>query len=211
MRARPFEFGAFGDVGANVGGDRDQEHAEQKRNAPSPTDELGVGKNRPQEQDDGGAKQRTDESACLRPASDRAAPILGCMLDQQGGDPAELAAERESLHEAQEDQQRRRRRADRGVARQQADQHGRGAHQSQGHHQRVASSDAVAEIAEENAAERPRDETDCEGAQGGQQRDERCLLGIEHFAEHEHGNRAEDDEVVPLDHRSGESRGNGAA
>ena len=86
---------------------------------------------------------------------------------------APLAADREALDDAEHDEPDRRPHADARVAGQQADQHGREPHQHQAQHQQFLAPDAVAEMAEDDPAERPRDEADGIGGEGEQRPDQR--------------------------------------
>ena len=113
---------------ANVGGDQDQQNAEQERQPPAPADQLGVRQRGPQNQNYPRAKQRANEPARLCPAAHRSATILGGMLDEQGRYPAELAAERESLQQAQDDQKGWRRGANALITGEKAYQQSRNTH-----------------------------------------------------------------------------------
>jgi hypothetical protein len=59
--------------------------------------------------------------------------------------------------------------------------------------------DAVAEVAEDDAAERPRGEADPVGGQREQRPRGRLGIGEEELVEDERGGRAVEEEVVPLD------------
>ena len=148
--------------------DRDQHDAEQERDPPAPGQELLVGgvswtirkTHRGQEQAGGHAH--------LRPAAVEAAPALGGVLDRHQHRAAPLAADPDALGEAQQHQQHRRPDADLGVGGQAPDQEGGHAHDQQRQHQHGLAADAVAEVAEDDAAERPADEADGEGGKGQQ-------------------------------------------
>ena len=70
-----------------------------------------------------------------------------------------------------------RRDADLLVGRQQADQDGRHAHDHERQHQHALAADLVAEMAEDDAAQRTGDEADGEGGVGQQRRDEGSPTG----------------------------------
>ena len=72
--------------------------------------------------------------------------------------------------------------------------------QQRQHEHRLAA-DAVAEVAEDDAAERPRDEADGEGAEREQRADQRIDAREEQLAEDQRGGGAVEEEVVPLDRR----------
>src|SRR5699024_9771459 len=66
----------------------------------------------------------------------------------------------------------------------------------------------VAEVAEQNAAERPGNEADGEARKGEQRRDSRVLTGEEELPEYEGGKGSENEEVVILQYGSDGARGN---
>ncbi|KAG1241233.1 hypothetical protein G6F65_023500 [Rhizopus arrhizus] len=78
------------------------------------------------------------------------------MFDCHQHGATHLAAERQALADAQHDQQHRRRDADLFIRGQQPDEHGAQAHQQQAQRQHGFAADAVAEVAEQDAADGPR-------------------------------------------------------
>ena len=98
------------------------------------------------------------------------------MLGRHQHRPAPFAADREALDEAQHDQRDRRPDADLRVGRQQADQHRRDAHQDQAQHQQPLAPDPVAIMAEDDAADRPRDEAERIGGEGEQGAGQRIVV-----------------------------------
>ncbi len=112
---------------------------------------------------------------------------------------APFAADREALDDAKDDQSNGRPYADAVVARHDPDQDGCEAHHHEAPHQQFLAADAVAEMAEDDAAERPRDEADGVGGEGEQGADQRVERGEEQLVEDEGGGGAVEEEVVPLD------------
>ena len=92
--------------------------------------------------------------------------------------------------------------ADLGIGRQQADQHRRHAHQDQAQHQQPLAADPVAEMAEDDAADRPRDEAERIGGEGEQGAGQRIVGGEEQPVEDQGGGRAVEEEIVPFDGRA---------
>src|SRR5690606_35159070 len=78
-------------------------------------------------------------------------------------------------------------------------------------HQDRASPDAVTEIAEVQTTDRSGDEAHRERSERGQEADEWARRRVEQLVEHQDRDRAEDDEVVPLDQRAGEAGCNNAS
>ena len=75
--------------------------------------------------------------------------------------------------------------ADLRVGRQQADQHGRDAHQDEAQHQQALAPDPVAIMAEHDPADRPRDEAERIGGEGEQGPGQRVEGGEEQLVEHQ--------------------------
>src|SRR6185312_8317506 len=95
----------------------------------------------------------------------------GVLVSHEHG-PAPLAAKTKALKDAENEQQDRRPDADLGVGWHEADQEGRNAHDHQRKDEHALAADAVAEVAEDNAAERARDKSDREGRISEHGRDE---------------------------------------
>ena len=92
---------------------------------------------------------------------------------------APLAAHAESLDEAQASQRDRRQHADLVIGRQRPDQErGQAHHQERGHQHRLAA-DPVAIMAEDDAAQRPGEETDSIGGKSRHRARERIERGEE--------------------------------
>ena len=133
------------------------------------------------------------------------------MLGDHQHRAAPLAAEPEALHEAQRDEQDRGGDADRLVGGQEADRARGQAHHQQRRDEHVAAARAVAEVAGDDAADRPRDEADRVGGEGQQRADQRLGVREEEVAEDERGGRAVEEEVVPLQRGADHTRGDDTA
>src|SRR4029453_17504097 len=135
----------------------------------------------------------------LRPAAEEATPARWGVLDRHQHGPAPLAAHPDALGDAQGDQDDRGPDADGVIGRQQADEEGGDTHDEQRQHQHGLAADAVAEVAEDDAAQGPGREADAVGGQGQQRARGRLHLGEEQLVEHQRGGGAVEEEVVPLD------------
>jgi hypothetical protein len=93
--------------------------------------------------------------ALQREARIEAAPAERRVLEDHRARARDLAGDREALDQAQHDQQRRREQADLVVGRQEADQHGRAAHQEHADDEHALPSGRVAPVAENERADRP--------------------------------------------------------
>ena len=88
--------------------------------------------------------------------------MIGGVFQRQRAGAGLLTRGREALQEPTEDQKARREPADGGVGGQAADREGRHTHQHEREHQHVAPADAVAEVAEDEGADRTCDVRDTE-------------------------------------------------
>src|SRR5690606_20490603 len=106
-----------------------------------------------------------------------------------------------ALQQAQADEQQRRDRARRRVARQQADREGRAAHDEHRHEEGVLAPDEIADPAEHDRPERSHREP---GGERGEREDEpRGLVDPgEELRRDDRGEQAVEVEVVPLEHRA---------
>ena len=119
-------------------------------------------------------------------------------FDYEGGRGAPFAAGREPLHDAKRNQQDRRPNADRLIGRQQAEADRAERHQEDGEHQRRLAAFGVAEAADHDAAERPRQEADAIGREGGEQRCGR-IAAREELCGDQPGEISIDAEIVPFE------------
>ena len=136
----------------------------------------------------------------LRPRGDEAA--IGIALGPFHGQQhraAPLAADPDALDEAQDGQQDRTPDSDLVVGRNERDREGRDAHQQQGRDQRRLAADAIAVVAEDRGADRPRDEPDRVDAERLQRADQRIGVREVQLGEDQAGDGAVEEEVVPLD------------
>ena len=100
---------------------------------------------------------------------------------------AQLGADAEALHDAQADEQDGSPETDLVVGGQQADQQRAQAHQHERGHQDRPAADLVAEMGQDEAADRAGGETDRKRRERGQGGDEFGLPGEEHLVEDECG------------------------
>ena len=123
----------------------------------------------------------------------------GGVLDGEQHGAAVLAADADALQDPQHDQGDRGPDADLVVRRQQADRGGADAHDQQGQDQHLLAADPVAEVAEDQPADRPGEEPDGEGGEGRELRG-RSVQPVEvELVEDQAGGGAVEEEVVPLD------------
>jgi len=170
-------------------------------NAPAPGRELVPGHG-DHEGDDERGQQGAERCSHLREAGPQpAAPLPGVLHDHQRG-AAPLAADGDALEDPQGDQQDRRPDADRVVRRQQADEEAGAAHQAHGEQQHRLAAEPVAEVPEDDAAERAGDIAGGEGAERGDGADGGIGTREEQLAEDQRGDGAVDEEVVELDGRA---------
>jgi hypothetical protein len=121
------------------------------------------------------------------------------VLDRHEHGSAPLPTHPDALGDAQGDQDDRRPDADGVIGRHQPDAEGGHAHDEQRQHQHGLAPDAVAEMAEDDAAQGAGREADPIGGQRQQRARGRLDLGEEQLVEDQRGGRAVEEEVVPLD------------
>ena len=111
-------------------------------------------------------EEESGRHADLRPAAVEAAPTRRRVLDRHQHGAAPLAADAKPLRQTQQhDERDGGPRPDLRVGRQQADAERRDAHDDQRQHEHRLAADAVAVVADDDAADRPRDEADRVGAE----------------------------------------------
>jgi hypothetical protein len=143
-----------------------------------------------------------ERTASLHPTSE-VAPAAGLgMLHCQHSGSAQFAAEREALHQPHQDQQDRGGDADRVIARQQAEEQSRDTHRGKSEDKHRLSPDPVAQVSDDDPADRPHEERNGEGRQRDQNSDEAIEGGEEDFVEDQRGRCAIDKEVVGLERRA---------
>src|SRR5699024_2935464 len=172
--------------------------AEQERDAPTPAEELIVRQERDDREDTGGSEE-SGGSAQLVEATCETSTAFGGVLEGEQGATSILAADADPLHEAQEDEQHRSEASRHRVRGEQAHGESASADQKDGDQQNWFPPDAVAEVSEDDRAERPGQERHGEGAEGLEERDCRRGASEEDMGEHECGGGSVDPEVVPLE------------
>ena len=165
----------------------EQQDADEEGAAPAPGEERLVRQQARQQRDRAGAETQAEREADLREAGVEAAAIVRRVFEGHQHRAAPLAAHGEALHQAQHHQQQRRGDADLGVGRHQADQERYSPHHRQGQNEQRLAADAVAEMAEEGAADRAGDEAHRERRIGQQQRYQRVAGGKEQLVEDQAG------------------------
>ena len=185
--------------------DHDERAREQERDAPAPRQERLFGQHDVEQREDACGQQVADRDADLRPAGVEPSPVRRAVLERHQHGATPLAAEPEPLREPQDDEQDRGGDADGGVGGQQADEERRDTHDQQSDDEHLLAADAVAEMAEDDAAERPGEEPDGVRREGQQGADQRVERGEEQRVEHQRRGRAVEEEVVPLQRRPDEA------
>src|ERR1700730_12414241 len=132
-------------------------------------------------------------------AAVKALLVRRCVFNRHQHRATPFAAETETLDQAAGDQQDRRPYAERVIGRQQPDRRGRNAHDEQRQIEHRLAADLVAEMTEHDAAERPRNEPQCIGAERQQRPHRGIECGKEQFVEDERRGGAVKEEIVPLD------------
>ena len=156
-------------------------------------------RNRDSSRNDAAGKQEADRRAELREHAVPRALARRRVLGGQQHRAAPFAAEADALAEPAERQQQRRGKADRVVGRQHANQHRRNPHRHQRRDERGLAADAVAEMAEQHRADRPRDEGDRKRRQRGERGRGRVGGREEQPGKDEHGGGGVDVKVEELD------------
>ena len=199
------------DLQAHPQPDDDQHGGQQERDPPAPGEERLVALEGGEEGQQAVGDQLAGRGACLRPRRPEAAVLRVAVLRDDEDRAAPLATEREALDAAQHRQQHRRQHADRGVGGQQPDRERRDAHHQQRDDQQLLAAQLVAEVPEDQAAERPGDEADPVRRERQERRLQRVgRVGEEHVREDGRGRDAVQEEVVPLDGGADEARADDA-
>src|SRR5699024_7715713 len=114
------EFRGFVDLEANIERGTHEEEGQEERYAPSPCDELVVGKQSHQ-RDDTARSQIADRRTVLRHRAVERALLGWGVLDDHEDGTAAFTADRRSLDDAQRNEEDRRQNSDRVVGREQPD------------------------------------------------------------------------------------------
>ena len=184
---------------ADIQPDEDEDSAGKKRDSPAKREELFVGEQLGEQQEDSAGEQEADGSAKLGKHAVPGALTRRGVFDREENGASPFATESETLTEATEREQQRSGDANARVGRQQSDGNGGDSHGEQGGHQRGFAADAIAEVAENGGAEGTREEGDGEGSK-------RCKSGSrgvggwkEQPREYQHGSGCVDVEIEELD------------
>ena len=175
-------------------GDRD---AQPERDAPAPGEQLVLGERGDRDEDQGG-EQLAALGAAEGEAGEEAAPVRRRVFQRHGVGAGLLAGGGDALQDAAEHEQDRGEAADLVAGGQAADEERRQAHQDQREDHDLLAAQPVAEVAEEQRADRAGRVGDTEGGQREQGRGGRVGLVEEDLREDQGGGAAVDEEVVVL-------------
>ena len=116
--------------------------------------------------DDAGRDAQSQGQPDLRNAGVKPAPLRWRIFERHENGASPLAAEADALHDAKAEKKDGGRDADLSIGRQQTDEEGRNAHEHQRQDQHALATDPIAEVTEDDAADRTGDEADSEGRVG---------------------------------------------
>ena len=151
-----------------------------------------------QQHDLEGGGQDAERPHQLQHTGIETAPAMRRMLGQIHRHPADLAAHREALQQAQQQQQQRRQHADLGVGRQQTDQKCGHTHQRDGDQKDGATPVAVCQCAKQGGTQWPHHHANAKGSQTQQQRGSRIFRREEQHTEIG-GQRGKGEKIVPFE------------
>jgi hypothetical protein len=174
-----------------------EQTADQKADTPAPGADIFDGHRFMHDQ----VQQRGEEYPGVHAEEDDAHREAGTArrgFDHVRDRARQFAAQTEALDDAQHDQQNRRGDAPLRIRRQQADADRGAGHCENRDDQHLAAADLVADMAEEDATQRPREIADREYAEGHDQRHGRVVVGVE-IAADVLRELAVDDEVVEFE------------
>ncbi len=191
-------------------GDQGQQGAAHEGNAPAPFTQLGVGEQEmlQHQQQHQGQQLAADQGHVLE-AGVEAAPLRVRHLRQVSRAGAVFAAQAQALQQARQQQDAGRQDAGGGIGRRAGDQERAGAHQQDRRHQGHLAAMAVAQVAEQDAADRAHEEAQGEDA-GGRHHLGRGVLGREKGIGEVQGEGRVAVEVEPLDQVAGRADEDGA-
>ena len=164
-------------AGANHQTDNDQQAGKQEGDAPSPGDHGFLAQRQAQQKVHTVCAEEADGRAQVGEATVQGALVGGGVLgrDKRGARP--LARKAQALAGAAHAQQQNGNGPEHVVAGQKTDAEGRDAHHQQGRHQGFLTTQTVAEVAEQKAAEGARQKAHREGDEGKQSGQKRVGLG----------------------------------
>ena len=175
----------------------DEHRRQQERQAPG---ELAIEVRRPEEHEV--REQEAERHTGLRDRGVLASLLPWRVLERHEDRASPLRTEGDALDDADEHEEDGSEQSDLLVGRQDADEHGRDAHQEERADEHRLTADAVAEVAADDAAERTHREADAEGGEPEQHAHDGVLGVEEDGVEVQRGGRAVRQEVVVLDGRA---------
>ena len=184
---------------------RHDDDAQPERHPPAPAQEVLLRQGGERQEDRG-----RDHHAGLCPAEGEAgeerAAAVRRVLERHRVGAGLLAACREALQQAGDDEQDRRDHPCGGVAGEAADGERRRPHEQDRRDEHALAAEPVADVSQHHGAQRPGHVAHTEGGQGEQRAGGGARRREEHVVEHERGGRAVDEEVVVLQ-RAADPRG----
>ncbi|KAG1254151.1 hypothetical protein G6F65_017157 [Rhizopus arrhizus] len=197
-----FHFRAFVHAAADDEGHQDQQAAHDERQAPAPAHERFLRQLLGQHED----CRRQHEAACHAQLAERrevATPLAADRFADEQPAAAPLAPGGCALQHAQDHHRHGGPEADLLISRQQADQERGRPHQPQRPFQRELAAVAVADVAEDHAAQWARQEAHGKTGERAHRAQQRVgAFGKEQLAEDQRRGRAIDEKVVPLEQRA---------
>jgi hypothetical protein len=189
----------FLDTGANPQPDEDEDGAEEERDAPTPGEEILGGEVAAEQGHEPGGQEQSEGIADLNPTGVEGAQLRRCAFDGHERGASPFSADRNALNAAQQDEQCRCQPADRLVGRQTADERGGHAHDRHRPDEHGLAPETVAEVAEDDSAERAEDESDAEGRERRERARSVTVAGEEELAEDQSCDDPVEQEVIPFD------------
>jgi len=190
---------------------RDEQRRKNEGNAPAPGREFGIAQRQAQDQEQAVRGDEAHGRAKLRKHAEARAPARRRILDRQQRRAAPFAAQAEPLPETQDAQQQRRHPPDHRIGRQKGDQQRGGAHQHQRGDQRRFAPDAIAIMAKDDRADRPREKGETKAHEAEHQLRRGRFGRKEQGTEHQRRRRAIDIEIIEFDRRADQAGGEDAA
>ena len=195
------ECRAFAELQTDPDGNRQQQDRDQERDAPAIGLEIVRAHGRLDEQDHQQRHEQPQRCRGLDPTGVEAATAGRRMFGDVGRCAAILAADRQTLQDAQTDQDDGGGDADTVRGRQDADDEGGRTHDQDGHQEGVFASDEIAKAPEYQRAERAHQEAGGEGEQG-EDVARRLIELTEELGADDHGKRTVKIKIVPLEDRA---------
>src|SRR5699024_4551045 len=156
-----------GDTGADVVADEDDDGREPESDPPAPGLELSIAQRRIEREEHSRGEQIAQGYAGLRERCPETALLVRRMLGHEQNGTAPFAADGESLDDAQQHEQDRCQGPDRRIGRQAAHEESRDTDEDDRDLQQLLAPVLVAEVTEDDSADRTRDEADRIGGEAG--------------------------------------------